>query len=63
MNENQQNVTARVLSVQEAAEVLRVSPALVRKEIRSGNLGVRIGRLMRVSESELGRYLKTGESK
>ena len=63
VDETPQNViTPRALKVEDVARELRVSPGLVRKEIRAGALNcVRVGRLMRVPASELDRYL--GENK
>lgn len=52
----------RFLTLDEVCEILRVSRAKLHAERRSGRLKVlRWGRILRVSERELNRYLARGE--
>lgn len=49
---------SRLLSVAEASAVLGVSPDTVRRRIESGDLAAfRDGRIIRVAESEVARYI------
>ncbi|MFN8034943.1 MAG: helix-turn-helix domain-containing protein [Acidimicrobiia bacterium] len=52
---------ARFLTVQEVAELLRVSNMTVYRLIKSGALpAVRVGRSFRVSEADVDKYLASG---
>lgn len=55
-------VDDRVYTVDEAAKVLRISPRSYYAGLSRGELpGVRIGRVIRVSGSQLARLLEVGE--
>ena len=50
-----------VLSVDEVAEILSITPKTVRNLIKSGEItGIRVGRLLRIPKYRLVQYLKGG---
>jgi excisionase family DNA binding protein len=52
----------RLLTIEQAAELLNVKPRWVRRAIFEKRLGhVKVGRLVRIAESELQRVTKDGE--
>ncbi len=54
----------KILTPEDAAEMLQVSPGTVRKWLRKGLLkGTKVGggRLWRISESTIDEYMKTGQ--
>jgi excisionase family DNA binding protein len=56
-------MTARFLTPQEVAGLLRVSPAAIHRLLRRGELpAVRVGRAWRVEETELQRWLRRRRS-
>jgi excisionase family DNA binding protein len=53
-----------VLTLQEAADHLRVTPTTLRREITRGKLSAfRVGRHFRVSEEDLNRYVRNSRVK
>lgn len=55
---------ALAVDVNEAAQLLSVSPKTVRREIARGNLrAVRVGRFLRIRTAELNAYLERLEAK
>jgi excisionase family DNA binding protein len=54
---------ARLRTIDEAAELLNVSPRTVRRAIESGDLTVhRIGRLVRIADSDIAAFLASNRS-
>jgi excisionase family DNA binding protein len=54
----------KILTPEDAAEMLQVSPGTVRKWLRKGLLkGTKVGggRLWRISESTIAEYMKSGQ--
>ena len=52
-----------VLSVDEVAEIISITPKTVRKLIKSGEIkGIKVGRLLRVPKYRLVEYLKGGKT-
>ncbi|MBI2843413.1 MAG: helix-turn-helix domain-containing protein [Armatimonadetes bacterium] len=54
---------SRILSVEQAAEKLQMTPKVVREYLRLGKIpGRKVGRAWRVLESDLERWVSTGQS-
>jgi excisionase family DNA binding protein len=54
---------ARILTVEQAAKKLQMTPKVVREYLRVGKLpGRKVGRAWRVLESDIERWISTGQS-
>ena len=52
-----------VLSVDDVAQILGITPKTVRNLIKNGEIaGIKVGRLIRVPKDRLGEYLERGKS-
>ncbi len=52
-----------VLSVDEVAEILSITPKTVRNLIKSGEItGIKVGRLLRIPKHRLVEYLERGKA-
>jgi len=55
-----ESVSREVYTIEEVAQMLKISQATVRRKIKSGDLrSNKIGKLYRISEKDLLKYLET----